>query len=227
MWVNKFQNLTKFQKLLVFVLPILLIFIILSALFFTSTYTAKVKILIAPKTAELYIDGKKYKNSDNITLTPGEKQVVIKANGFKEYNKKIFFSKEKTTLIYEWLEPIDENKDYYNNNEDELQLRETIEQSGFSIELEEYNNDPIFKVTPVANYKLGFSASASRDDKDFNKITLTIDLNTCHEERIDELKKKAESYFKQKGINPSKYNVKYTNCENIDQPHERVIKTPY
>lgn len=227
MWVNKFQNLTKFQKLLVFVLPILLIFIILSALFFTSTYTAKVKILIAPKTAELYIDGKKYKNSDNIILTPGEKQVVIKANGFKEYNKKIFFSKEKTTLIYEWLEPIDENKDYYNNNEDELQLRETIEQSGFSIELEEYNNDPIFKVTPVANYKLGFSASASRDDKDFNKITLTIDLNTCHEERIDELKKKAESYFKQKGINLSKYNVKYTNCENVDQPHERVIKTPY
>lgn len=227
MWVNKFQNLTKFQKLLVFVLPILLIFIILSALFFTSTYTAKVKILIAPKTAELYIDGKKYKNSDNITLTPGEKQVVIKANGFKEYNKKIFFSKEKTTLIYEWLEPIDENKDYYNNNEDELQLRETIEQSGFSIELEEYNNDPIFKVTPVANYKLGFSASASRDEKDFNKITLTIDLNTCHEERINELKKKAESYFNQKGINLSKYNVKYTNCENVDQPRERVIKTPY
>lgn len=227
MWVNKFQNLTKFQKLLVFILPILLIFIILLALFFTSTYTAKVKILIAPKTAELYIDGKKYKNSDITTLIPGEKQVIIKASGFKEYNKKINFSKEKTTLIYEWLEPTDDNKDYYNKNEDELQLRETIEQSGFSIELDEYNNDPIFKVTPVANYKLGFSASASRDEKDFNKITLTIDLNTCHEERINELKKKAESYFKQKGINLSKYNVKYTNCENIDQPHERVIKTPY
>lgn len=227
MWVNKFQNLTKFQKLLVFILPILLIFIILLALFFTSTYTAKVKILIAPKTAELYIDGKKYKNSDITTLIPGEKQVIIKASGFKEYNKKINFSKEKTTLIYEWLEPTDDNKDYYDKNEDELQLRETIEQSGFSIELDEYNNDPIFKVTPVANYKLGFSASASRDEKDFNKITLTIDLNTCHEERINELKKKAESYFKQKGINLSKYNVKYTNCENIDQPHERVIKTPY
>ena len=227
MWVNKFQNLTKFQKLLVFILPILLIFIILLALFFTSTYTAKVKILIAPKTAELYIDGKKYKNSDITTLIPGEKQVIIKASGFKEYNKKINFSKEKTTLIYEWLEPTDDNKDYYDKNEEESQLRETIEQSGFSIELDEYNNDPIFKVTPVTNYKLGFSASASRDEKDFNKITLTIDLNTCHEERINELKKKAESYFNQKGINLSKYNVKYTNCENVDQPHERVIKTPY
>jgi PEGA domain len=214
MWVNKFQNLTKFQKLLVFILPILLIFIILLALFFTSTYTAKVKILIAPKTAELYIDGKKYKNSDITTLIPGEKQVIIKASGFKEYNKKINFSKEKTTLIYEWLEPTDDNKDYYNKNEDELQLRETIEQSGFSIELDEYNNDPIFKVTPVINYKLGFSASASRDENNFNEITLTIDLITCYDERIEKLKKNAESYFKQKGINLSKYKINYTHCKN-------------
>ena len=84
MWVNKFQNLTKLQKLLVFILPILLIFIIFTALYFTSTYTAKVKILIAPKTAELYIDGKKYKNSDNFTAnydSSGE-NIYIKSSIF-------------------------------------------------------------------------------------------------------------------------------------------------
>lgn len=227
MWVNKFQNLTKLQKSLVFILPISLVIIIVFSFLYTSTYNAKVKILIAPKTAELYIDGKKYNNSSSISLTSGEKQVLIKANGFQEYNKKINFSKDKTNLIYQWLIPTEDNKNYYDNNKDEWTLRETIDQSGLAIEMEEYNNDPIFKVTPVANYKLGFTASASRDEKDFNKITLTIDLITCHEERINELKKKAESYFNQKGINLSKYNVKYTNCENVDQPHERVIKTPY
>ena len=227
MWVNKFQNLTKLQKSLVFILPISLVLIIVFSFLYTSTYNTKVKILIAPKTAELYIDGKKYNNSGSISLTSGEKQVLIKANGFQEYNKKINFSKDKTNLIYQWLIPTEDNKNYYDNNKDEWALRETIDQSGLAIEMEEYNNDPIFKVTPVANYKLGFSASASRDEKDFNKITLTIDLNTCHEERINELKKKAESYFNQKGINLSKYNVKYTNCENVDQPRERVIKTPY
>lgn len=227
MWVNKFQNLTKLQKSLVFILPISLVLIIVFSFLYTSTYNTKVKILIAPKTAELYIDGKKYNNSGSIFLTSGEKQVLIKANGFQEYNKKINFSKDKTNLIYQWLIPTEDNKNYYNDNKDEWALRETIDQSGLAIEMEEYNNDPIFKVTPVANYKLGFSASASRDEKDFNKITLTIDLNTCHEERINELKKKAESYFNQKGINLSKYNVKYTNCENVDQPRERVIKTPY
>lgn len=227
MWVNKFQNLTKLQKSLVFILPISLVIIIVFSFLYTSTYNAKVKILIAPKTAELYIDGKKYNNSGSISLTSGEKQVLIKANGFQEYNKKINFSKDKTNLIYQWLIPTEDNKNYYDNNKDEWTLRETIDQSGLAIEMEEYNNDPIFKVTPVANYKLGFSASASRDEKDFNKITLTIDLNACHEERINELKKKAESYFNQKGINLSKYNVKYTNCENVDQPRERVIKTPY
>ena len=227
MWVNKFQNLTKLQKSLVFILPISLVLIIVFSFLYTSTYNTKVKILIAPKTAELYIDGKKYNNSGSISLTSGEKQVLIKANGFQEYNKKINFSKDKTNLIYQWLIPTEDNKNYYDNNKDEWALRETIDQSGLAIEMEEYNNDQIFKVTPVANYKLGFSASASRDEKDFNKITLTIDLNTCHEERINELKKKAESYFNQKGINLSKYNVKYTNCENVDQPRERVIKTPY
>ena len=227
MWVNKFQNLTKLQKSLVFILPISLVLIIVFSFLYTSTYNTKVKILIAPKTAELYIDGKKYNNSGSISLTSGEKQVLIKANGFQEYNKKINFSKDKTNLIYQWLIPTEDNKNYYDDNKDEWALRETIDQSGLAIEMEEYNNDPIFKVTPVANYKLGFSASASRDEKDFNKITLTSDLNTCHEERINELKKKAESYFNQKGINLSKYNVKYTNCENVDQPRERVIKTPY
>lgn len=227
MWVNKFQNLTKLQKSLVFILPISLVLIIVFSFLYTSTYNTKVKILIAPKTAELYIDGKKYNNSGSISLTSGEKQVLIKANGFQEYNKKINFSKDKTNLIYQWLIPTEDNKNYYDDNKDEWALRETIDQSGLAIEMDEYNNDPIFKVTPVANYKLGFSASASRDEKDFNKITLTIDLNTCHEERINELKKKAESYFNQKGINLSKYNVKYTNCENVDQPRERVIKTPY
>ena len=93
--------------------------------------------------------------------------------------------------------------------------------------MEQYNNDPIFKVTPVTNYKLGFSASASRDETDFNKITLTIDLITCYDERVDKLKTNAESYFKQKGINLSKYQVKYTHCEDSGKPHERVIKTPY
>lgn len=214
MWVNKFQNLTKFQKLLVFILPILLILIILLALFFTSTYTAKVKILIAPKTAELYIDGKRYKNSDSITLTPGEKQVIIKADGFLEYNQKINFSKDKINLIYQWLDTTEDNKDYYDKNKDEWTLRETIDQSGLAIEIDEYNNDPIFKVTPVANYKLGFTASASRDEKDFNKITLSIDLITCYDERVDKLKKNAESYFKQKGINLSKYKINYTHCKN-------------
>lgn len=227
MWVNKFQNLTKFQKLLVFILPILLILIISSALFFTSTYTAKVKILIAPKTAELYIDGKKYKNSDSITLTPGEKQVLIKADGFQEYNQKINFSKEKTTIIYNWLKPTEENKNYYDNNLEEKNLRERIDQSGFTLEMDEYNNDPIFKVTPVANYKLGFTASASRDEKEFNKITLTIDLITCYDERVDKLKKNAESYFKQKGINLSRYQIKFTHCEKSNKSFERPIKTPY
>lgn len=213
MWVTKFRDLTKFQKILVFLIPISLIIIIFTAYFFTIIYSAKVEVLIAPKSAELYIDGKKYNNSGVFSVSPGEKEVTIKANGFQEYKQKKNFTKETTNYIYTWLDPTEENKNYYKEHADEQDLVETIAQQGTVLEGEKYNNDPIFKITPVRNFKLGFSASASRDEKDFNKITLTIDLMTCRDNQVENLKKVAESYFKQKGINLSKYQVKYTHCD--------------
>ena len=214
MWVTKFRDLTKFQKILVFLIPISLIIIIFTAYFFTIIYSAKVEVLIAPKSAELYIDGKKYNNSGVFSVSPGEKEVIIKANGFQEYKQKKKFTKETTNYIYTWLDPTEENKNYYNEHSEEQDLVETIAQQGTILEGEKYNNDPIFKITPVRNFKLGFSASASRDEKDFNKITLTIDLMTCRDNQVENLKKVAESYFKQKGINLSKYQIKYTHCDS-------------
>lgn len=214
MWVTKFRDLTKFQKVLVFLIPISLIFIIFTAYLFTTIYSAKVEVLIAPKSAELYIDGKKYSNNGVFSVSPGEKEITIKANGFQEYKQKKNFTKQTTNYIYTWLDPTEENKNYYNEHSNEQDLVETIAQQGTVLEGEKYNNDPIFKITPVRNFKLGFSASASRDEKDFNKITLTIDLMTCRDNQVENLKKVAESYFKQKGINLSKYQVKYTHCDS-------------
>jgi hypothetical protein len=223
MWVTKFRDLTKFQKVLVFLIPISLIFIIFTAYLFTTIYSAKVEVLIAPKSAELYIDGKKYSNNGVFSVSPGEKEVIIKANGFQEYKQKKKFTKETTNYIYTWLDPTEENKNYYNEHSEEQDLVETIAQQGTVLEGEKYNNDPIFKITPVRNFKLGFSASASRDEKDFNKITLTIDLMTCRDNQVENLKKVAESYFKQKGINLSKYQVKYTHCDS-DQDSDPNFK---
>ncbi len=214
MWVNKFQNLTKFQKLLVFILPSFLFIIIFLALMYTSINSAKVEIMVAPRMAEVFIDGKKYSNNTIFSTTPGKKEVIIKAKGFNELKTNIDFSNQKTTFLYRSLDPNEDNKDYYDKNSEEGDLRDRIAQSLFTLELEQYNNDPIFKVTPVANYKLGFTASASRGENNFNEITLTIDLITCYDERVDKLKKNAESYFKQKGINLSKYKIKYTHCED-------------
>lgn len=223
MWVTKFRDLTKFQKILVFLIPISLIIIIFTAYFFTIIYSAKVEVLIAPKSAELYIDGKKYNNSGVFSVSPGEKEVTIKANGFQEYKQKKNFTKQTTNYIYTWLDPTEENKNYYNEHSEEQDLVETIAQQGTVLEGEKYNNDPIFKITPVRNFKLGFSASASRDEKDFNKITLTIDLMTCRDNQVENLKKVAESYFKQKGINLSKYQIKYTHCDS-DQDSDPNFK---
>lgn len=223
MWINKISQLKKYQKILVFLIPSIILLIFFSTISYFSINSAKIEILVEPKNAELFIEGKKYPNRGNFHTTPGKKEVIIKAPGFKEYKKDLFFTANESTFIYEMLEPDESNQDYFSKNPDAANLYEEIYEEKLSKEIDQYNKDPIFDATPVRNFKLGFSASASRDEKDFNKITLTIDLMTCRDNQVENLKKVAESYFKQKGINLSKYQVKYTHCDS-DQASDPNFK---
>lgn len=223
MWINKISQLKKYQKILVFLIPSIILLIFFSTISYFSINSAKIEILVEPKNAELYIDGKKYPNRGNFHTTPGKKEVTIKAPGFKEYKKDLFFTANISTFIYEMLEPDESNQDYFSKNPDAGNLQEEIYEEKLTKEIDQYNKDPIFDNTPVQNFKLGFSASATRDEKDFNKITLTIDLMTCRDNQVENLKKVAESYFRQKGINLSKYQVKYTHC-NSDQESDPNFK---
>ena len=223
MFLNKIQQLKPYQKILVFLIPSIILLIFFSTISYFSINSAKIEILVEPKNAELYIDGKKYPNRGNFHTTPGKKEVTIKAPGFKEYKKDLFFTANISTFIYEMLEPDESNQDYFSKNPDAGNLQEEIYEEKLTKEIDQYNKDPIFDNTPVQNFKLGFSASATRDEKDFNKITLTIDLMTCRDNQIENLKKVAESYFRQKGINLSKYQVKYTHC-NSDQESDPNFK---
>ena len=223
MFLNKIQQLKPYQKILVFFIPSIILLIFFSTISYFSINSAKIEILVEPKNAELYIDGKKYPNRGNFHTTPGKKEVTIKAPGFKEYKKDLFFTANISTFIYEMLEPDESNQDYFSKNPDAGNLQEEIYEEKLTKEIDQYNKDPIFDNTPVQNFKLGFSASATRDEKDFNKITLTIDLMTCRDNQVENLKKVAESYFRQKGINLSKYQVKYTHC-NSDQESDPNFK---
>ena len=223
MFLNKIQQLKPYQKILVFLIPSIILLIFFSTISYFSINSAKIEILVEPKNAELYIDGKKYPNRGNFHTTPGKKEVTIKAPGFKEYKKDLFFTANISTFIYEMLKPDESNQDYFSKNPDAGNLQEEIYEEKLTKEIDQYNKDPIFDNTPVQNFKLGFSASATRDEKDFNKITLTIDLMTCRDNQVENLKKVAESYFRQKGINLSKYQVKYTHC-NSDQESDPNFK---
>ena len=223
MFLNKIQQLKPYQKILVFLIPSIILLIFFSTISYFSINSAKIEILVEPKNAELYIDGKKYPNRGNFHTTPGKKEVTIKAPGFKEYKKDLFFTANISTFIYEMLEPDESNQDYFSKNPDAGNLQEEIYEEKLTKEIDQYNKDPIFDNTPVQNFKLGFSASATRDEKDFNKITLTIDLMTCRDNQVENLKKVAESYFRQKGINLSKYQIKYTHCDS-DQASDPNFK---
>ena len=98
MFLNKIQQLKPYQKILVFFIPSIILLIFFSTISYFSINSAKIEILVEPKNAELYIDGKKYPNKGNFHTTPGKKEVTIKAPGFKEYKKDLFFTANISTF---------------------------------------------------------------------------------------------------------------------------------
>ncbi len=57
MWINKISQLKKYQKILVFLIPSIILLIITSTISYFSINSAKIEILVEPKNAELFIEG--------------------------------------------------------------------------------------------------------------------------------------------------------------------------
>ena len=80
--------------------------------------------------------------------------------------------------------------------------------------------DPVFKVTPIKNYDQGFAIypSENHDSGDPDTpdstpaVSLEIYLYTCRQSELPSLKQNALRWLKEQNLDPSDYQITYSNC---------------
>jgi hypothetical protein len=173
--------------------------------------TATIEILVGPTDAIVEIDGRNFPTEGTIRIEPGTYAVKIEKEGFISYNGSIKATANETSYVYEFLNEVDENGTFY-NNERELARIQQISDKRADLFHEQYNGtDPIWDVTPYDDYPSGYKIYAEKDDE--GKIIVNIYLYTCSKDRISKLKQNALDYFEEKKINLENYTLNYLSCQ--------------
>lgn len=177
-----------------------------------SDKTAVLNYYIAPSTSKVIINQQPQKTEGRIKLKPGNYIISVSNDGFNSLTKEIELKSGEAYNFYESLDPDSTHQDFYKNHPDEQSRLQHIADFKADLESKKYSSsDPVFKVTPYSSYKDGFSISAEKQTLS-SKIKLNINLFTCIDSQIEELKSAALNYLKNNQINLDHYDVNITNC---------------
>ena len=177
-----------------------------------SIYSAKVNIMVAPYIAKVKIGDNEYDVSGEYKIKPGEYNVEISADGFEPLSLSITAIKGETVAVREYLNPLEENKNWYIEHEgDGLVAGEIayIKADEANRKLAEEN--PIMNDLPVeveyytnnyANY-VKYNLRYETDSK--GEITIIIDDYSGGNKEL------AMERLKSFGYDLSKYKIKYNN----------------
>ena len=170
--------------------------------------TAKVDILVSPRSAKVTLNGKKYSSGIH-RIEPGTYILEIKKDGFEDVQAEIDIEKEDVKKIYYCL--IAEKENYYEDNEVDAEICDRIEESnGLDHDSMVLSADPIQKLIPYHSYEKKFFIDKENDSVTVLKITLL----SCIEERRNGLKENALEWLRENGIDPNNYTIEYKNgCE--------------
>lgn len=170
--------------------------------------STEIEVLVAPASATVEIDGKKYENG-TYRFKNGEHQVYIEKDGF--VSKDYTFSTENTSKLYDYLEQTDGSFSWYLDHESDALLLTQIGSYTANLEAEKFaaKYSVISKLPIVyANYDQDYNYTEYRIDggkfsdceSDFClKITDTTGGN------LDAAKER----LKEQGINPEDYEILY------------------
>lgn len=174
--------------------------------------TATLEYYLAPSTATITLDQQNLQPEGKIKLKPGTYKLKITKQGFTDFSTEIELKPNQTTPIYQALEPDSTNSDYYQTHPDEASRVQHIADANADLERKNYtDSDPIFNITPYSSYQDGFSIFAEKQTLS-SKIKLNIDLFTCIDSQIEELKSAALNYLKNNKINLDHYDINITSC---------------
>ena len=205
------KKMVKFSIIGLIILFIGIIAYTINHFVYIALYPAEVKILVAPKDANLTIDGKQYPTSTTARFKEGEYNVKIEKDDFNSIETTLSVKNGEKNYLYEFLEQKDGDKSWFENDRENQIRFETISEFKARETQKKYSEDKIFIVTPYDNYVDGYKITASKKE-DSEKISLKIHLYTCNEEKKKKYIENALNYLKSKDINIDNYEVEYSNC---------------
>ena len=172
--------------------------------------TVTLDILVAPQSAEILLNGEKYKNG-TYYVEPGEYEINITHEELEPYRKIVEFADGEEVKMYLYLTGTDGDMSWYLAHPDDDMLLNTIGDYYAKERSEKYvASDPVFAVTPYYDYNNGFRVNAERKD---DKVEIIVYLYTCDENRLEVLKKNAGAWLDKQQIDLSKYTLTYKSCE--------------
>lgn len=203
------KNLLRKNPLaIIIVIGLLLLGIISAVILIYRQNTVEIELRIAPASATVLIDGKKYQNG-TFRIKPGTYTIKIEKEGFttKEYQ----FNTDTTKKIYDYILQTDGSYSWYLNHSEDAELLTSIGDYEANLEATAYNDKhKIVYSLPIiyANY-----------DKDYNYTEYRIDggsFDGCNTDfclkvtdttggNLDNAKQK----IKDAGFNPDDYQILY------------------
>lgn len=217
--MKQFSNLIKNKKNLMTITSIVLFLIITFSSIFYYTSLATLDLLVAPTSATITINGKKYHNGQH-KLSAGTYDVKISK---KDFNTKTFtlnLKSNQTTNLHTYLDQTDGKDTWYLNHNDDDLIRTQIGDEEATKQAEDYEKKyPIIKLLPFnyANY-----------DENYNYTEFIIDggkFDGCKEEFCLKItdstggnEEAAKSFIQGNGFDPDDYEIiyEYTPIEPLE-----------
>lgn len=128
---------------------IVILAISLTFLIIDKINSATISVTIAPSIATVKIDGKEYSAIGTYKMPPGEYDVEISADGFQTKTQKLIALDNETTSLLTYLDPTDENSDWYDTHEeDALIMGETKNAQTIEVVQKLVEDNPILSKLP-------------------------------------------------------------------------------
>lgn len=213
--------MSKKTKIIIIVIGISLVFIFF-VIFINrpSINNAKIKFLCAPSEINIQIDNNQkttVNNNEIVLVSSGNHTIEVTKTDFSSYKATISLENNETKIFPVILTGLTDKA----KSEVQADITSQVAEAWSGQSFSSYNNDltkkyPITSYLPYSQetsgleYKISINSGASN----YNKLQLTVFLNTCSTYSKDIYKNDALSWIKSKGFNPDDYVIDYsTPCD--------------
>lgn len=175
------DNNAKNKKILISIGAVVGVVLLGLVLLFLGKFNdAEVKILVTPSIAKVKIGEKEYGTNETIRIGAGKYNVEVSAEGFETKTVEFTAVARKTNELSVFLEPIDVDSTYYNDNQTDSLIMSEIKAKEIYERVQRLREEhPILKKLPITVDK--FSSDYSKRTKyvvsytiDGDKVTILI-----------------------------------------------------